>query len=189
MFFQSVYAQYYFEDGASSFTFELFENKNALPSTYLGDAQVAEGSNLFIPFSKSYASNGLNDESFPTFNFQVGGIPVQEAGFYLDFSLKDSVFWADDCIQEIGNETNVCSSSPTYMETAFNTSGVKQVTPQGVDNEVNGFTMEGAYYMSEICADQFCSTHKVYAASKITEDRWLTNSSASFGFIGLAPES
>jgi hypothetical protein len=84
MFFQSFYAQYQLS-GFNAVQVTLFVNENALDSTYLGSAVLAEGED---PFSVTpYAMNAaLENGGLPTFSVTMTGIEDDAPYFYVDLS-------------------------------------------------------------------------------------------------------
>lgn len=79
--------------------------------------------------------------------------------YYVDFSQENSVVWAQDCRYYESTPTSSqltnCNAEPVLTESVFDPTGLLRVSPYDIDKEASGFTMEGTYYLSEICLEAY----------------------------------
>lgn len=115
MFFQSFYAQYLLS-GYNAVQATLFVNENALASTYLGSAVLAQGEDPFniTPYAMSAA---IENGGLPIFNVTMDGIQDDFPYFYIDLSNSQIVVWDVNCTHTAINSyaAGACSTEPTNM--------------------------------------------------------------------------
>lgn len=117
MFFQSVYAQYT-QAGVNSVIVDLFVNKHALASTYIGNDVVPTGDTVFVtPVATLEPETVTSKNGQPTFAATIAGITDTNPYFLLDFSSSHTIVWDINCMTTgIGiYPAGPCSDQPTDM--------------------------------------------------------------------------
>jgi len=193
MFFQSIYAQYT-QAGKNSVTVQLFVNKNALSSTYIGKASNAAMANPFTVTSarlvpdKDTEMNGL-----PTFNATVAGITDTGAYFHLDFNADRSIAWQNNCTTSgFGNyAAGPCTGEPVNAQgTGFDGTPLPDITGSFDDAKFGGYVVSGTIYTSQLCFGEYnCKFVQMYSVDLVSANNWLFDVDGSYGVIGMGPGS
>jgi hypothetical protein len=107
--------------------------------------------------------------------------------YLMDLSQDKTVVWDSSCIQTITEPNGPCADSPTFLQTAYNstTNSVGSFT----DMEFGGYLCSGSIYLDEICIADECKVIQIYSATFVTQNAWLYDQAGSYGILGLGPNS
>lgn len=197
MFFQSIYAQYTLS-GFNSVAISLFVNTNALPGTYIGTADLPEGTDPFTVNSLTLNTDSTSEQNgVPTFAATITGVSDSFAYYLMDFTADHTIVWAKGCNQTgLGNyEPGSCELAPTLLSSSFdatsgNTTGLLHSAGVFTDAKFGGYIVSGTKYTSKIClASGSCKLITLYAADEVSADNWRFNSDGTYGIIGMGPTS
>jgi len=193
MFFQSIYAQYTMA-GVNGVYVDLFINKHALASTYLGNDVVPTGDTVFVtPVAQVQPDTLTSSNGQPTFAATIAGITDVNPYFLLDFSSAHTIVWDTNCMSTgIGiYPAGPCSDAPLDMQMGFDGSpnGIKS-TGTFSEASFGGYVASGTTYTSEVCfGDVNCKFIDVYSAESVSQNNWQYNNDGAFGIIGMGPGS
>jgi hypothetical protein len=121
MFFQSIYAQYTITQFSQSIS--MYVNKNALPNTYIGVANLEEGPNPFTPHELALKTDDTSEQNgVPTFAATITGVSDTFQYYLMDFNADHTLVWQQDCMQTgVGNYVpGPCEDAPTLASSRFN---------------------------------------------------------------------
>ena len=194
MFLQSFYLRV--SQTAAATNLNLFINKNALPSTYLGNAVLPQGNSPFdVTVKKVQTDSNSEKNGLPTFTAAITGTSVTSAYYYMDFTADHTVVWQNNCTQTgIGKfPSGSCALEPTLMDTYFNPANNPDglIRESGVfsDIQIGGYVVSGAKYDTTACLSNACKFVQVWSVDTVSADGWLYDENGAAGIIGMGPNS